>query len=363
MHSKTMKLSDYGFTVLQIETKSNCNMACRFCPYPIRDDNKSVMKDEDVFKLIDQIDPFDTKFEYVCFSQFNEPLLDGNIFKYIKYANSKKIKNLLITNAMLLNNENRRKKIIEAAPSVLKISLHTLNKEKFNWSRGTNLDVDDYFLRIYKLLSEIKGSSTIVNVDLACNFMSKKKKTIKKFLGLSTGEASVPENVSEIIEDLKNFLKGLSSYDNSFNIDKKQIEDFLLNSSPDYMSEEGLKIAPNIYLKVKAFIHGRRISDFKPLIHSFSCKERILGVLADGSLMPCCKTYNNDLSLGNTKTNKMIDILNDNKKWITNLRAVTKEKSKICKKCYGEPTNRGVYSRALIDKIKSFNSIFKLKIN
>ena len=360
---ETMKISDYGFTVLQIETKSNCNMACRFCPYPIRDDNKSIMNDEDVFKLIDQIDPNDTKFEYVCFSQFNEPLLDGNIFKYIKYANSKKIKNLLITNAMLLNNENKRKSIIEASPSVLKISLHTLNKKKFNWSRGTNLDVEDYFLRIYKLLSEIKETSTTVNVDLACNFISKKKKTFKKFLGLSTGEASVPENIFDIIKDLKSFLNGLRNYDNSFNISEKEIEDFLIHSNPDYMSEEGLKIAPNIYLKVKAFIHGRRISDFKPLVHSFSCKERILGVLADGSLMPCCKTYNNDLSLGNTKTDNILNILNNNKKWITNLRAVSKEKSEICKKCYGEPTHRGTYFRALIDKIKSFNSMLKLRIN
>ncbi len=355
MLSEKNKMSDYGFTVLQIETKSNCNMACKFCPYPIRDDNKSIMQDKDVFNLIDQLDPNDPKFEYVCFSQYNEPLLDGNIFKYIKYANSKKVKNLLITNAMLLNNENKRKNIIESSPTVLKISLHTLNKKKFNWSRGTNLDVDDYFLRIYKLLSEIKGTSTNVHVDLACNFINKKKKILKKFLGLSTGEASVPDNISEIVDDLKSFLQGLSNYDNSFKTSEREIEDFLNNSSPDYMSEEGLKIAPNIFLKIKGFIHGRRISDFKPLVHSFACEERILGVLADGSLTPCCKTYNNDLSLGNTKDKNIINILNDKKKWIEDLRSVSKNKNEICKKCYGEPTYRGTYFRAFIDKVKSIS--------
>ena len=106
--------------------------------------------------------------------------LDGNIFKYIKYANSKKVKNLLITNAMLLNNENKRKSIIESSPTVLKIFCTRLIK-KFNWSRGTNLDVDDYFLRIYKLLSEIKGTPTTVHVDLACNFIIKRKKYLKNF--------------------------------------------------------------------------------------------------------------------------------------------------------------------------------------
>ena len=112
---------------------------------------------------------------------------------------------------------------------------------------GTNLDVDDYFLRIYKLLSEIKGTSTNVHVDLACNFINKKKKILKKFLGLSTGEASVPDNISEIVDDLKSFLQGLSNYDNSFKTSEREIEDFLNNFSPDYMSEEGLKIAPNIF--------------------------------------------------------------------------------------------------------------------
>ena len=68
------------------------------------------MLEHDVFNLIDQIDPNDTNFEYVCFSQYNEPLLDSNIFKYIRYANSKKIRNLLITNALLLNNKNKEMK-------------------------------------------------------------------------------------------------------------------------------------------------------------------------------------------------------------------------------------------------------------
>ena len=51
------------------------------------------------------------------------------------------MKNLLITNAMLLNNEN--KGIIESSPTDLKICCTRLIK-KFNWSRGTNL-TDDYF--------------------------------------------------------------------------------------------------------------------------------------------------------------------------------------------------------------------------
>lgn len=353
MQTDSLKLSKYGFSILQIETKANCNMACKFCPYPIREDNKSVMHESDVFKLIDQIDPNDKNFEYVCFSQYNEPLLDSNIFKYIEYANYKKIRNLLITNALLLNNESKRKNLIKSNPTFLKISLQTINNEKFNWSRGTNLDVKDYFTRIYKLLSEIKGKETVVSVDLACNFLSKKKKFLKKILGLSTGDFSVPDHTSEISNDLVLFIKGLEKFDNYFKLDENKVIKFLTNSTTHYIQETGLQLAPNIFIKIKPFIYGRRISEFKPLINKFSCEERILGVLADGSLMPCCKTYNNDLSLGNTKNKTIKEILDNNDIWLNNLRKKNKEKNEICKKCYGEPTTRGTFIRAAIEQFKN----------
>jgi radical SAM protein with 4Fe4S-binding SPASM domain len=352
MTLENLKLSDYGFSVLQIETKSNCNMACKFCPYPIREDNKSVMLESDVFNLIDQINPNDSTFEYVCFSQYNEPLLDSNIFKYIQYANSKKIRNLLITNALLLNNKSKRDQIIQASPTFLKISLQTINKKKFNWSRGTNLDVQDYFERIYKLLSEIKEKKTKVSVDLACNFISPKKKILKKVLGLSTGDFSVPDSTKQITNDLINFIKGLSNFDNYFKVDEEKIKSFLINSTNYYVQEVGLELAPNIFIKIKPFIHGRRISEFKPLINSFSCEERILGILADGSLMPCCKTYNNDLSLGNIKKNSIMEILKKNDKWINDLRSKNKTKDEICKKCYGEPSIRGTFFRAALEQFR-----------
>ena len=245
-----------------------------------------------------------------------------------------------------------RKQIVNSSPTFLKISLQTIDKNKFNWSRGTNLNVDDYFIRIYKLLSEIKMKKTRVSVDLACNFISRKKKVLKKILGLSTGDFSVPDGTKEITKDLINFLKGLENYDSYFKIEEKKIIDFLSSSTNYYIQETGLELAPNIFIKIKPFIHGRRISEFEPLIHKFSCQERILGILADGSLMPCCKTYNNDLALGNTKLDSIQNILDKNDNWLNNLRKKNGTKNEICKKCYGEPSKRGTFFRAAIDQIR-----------
>ena len=39
-----IKLSDYGYQVLQIETYGLCNMECGFCPYPSKSKNAKTSK-------------------------------------------------------------------------------------------------------------------------------------------------------------------------------------------------------------------------------------------------------------------------------------------------------------------------------
>ena len=56
----------------------------------------------------------------------------------------------------------------------------------------------------------------------------------------------------------------------------------------DYWSQVGLNIDKNISIKIKPFFYGRRINEFKELpSKSFACYSEILGILADGSIVPC----------------------------------------------------------------------------
>ena len=48
---KKIKLSEYGFDILQIESTAACNMACSFCPYPLKDDKVSKLDLDDIFKV------------------------------------------------------------------------------------------------------------------------------------------------------------------------------------------------------------------------------------------------------------------------------------------------------------------------
>ena len=100
-----IKLSNFGFKILQIESTAACNMECSFCPYPLKEDKISKLSLEKIKNIIDQIDPLDKQFKYVTFSQYNEPLLDSRVFEIMKYAQNSGLKVHLITNGLLLNKE------------------------------------------------------------------------------------------------------------------------------------------------------------------------------------------------------------------------------------------------------------------
>ena len=79
-------LSDYGFHAAQIEINSNCNMACSFCPYPIKEDKTTKLPMDYIKNVIDQVDVNDNKLEYMTFEQVNESLLDNRYFEAAEYA-------------------------------------------------------------------------------------------------------------------------------------------------------------------------------------------------------------------------------------------------------------------------------------
>jgi radical SAM protein with 4Fe4S-binding SPASM domain len=350
-----MKLVDYGFSVVQIETKSSCNMACQFCPYPLRDDKSALMEDDLVYKAIDQVCNMDlTDFEYVTFSQFNEPLLDKRIFDYVEYAAKRKLKTYFVTNALLLAKSSVREQLLKVSPTIIKISLQTINKNRnFGDIRGITMDIDDYFNTIYTFLSESLNYPSRINIDIGSNFLRKSEYKAKKLLGVSFGDPSVAMDVGELEDDIIKFLDGLVQHDSSFKYNSSFLVDFLHNTSVDYLGEEGFVLAPNIRLKIKKFIYGRRIQEFLPTYNKFSCNNRILGILSDGSVVPCCLAYDDSISMGNINEKTLEEILIQGTDFLGDLRGYNNcGKHETCKKCFGEPTKRGLATRMVYDGLR-----------
>lgn len=358
--NKVINLSDYGFNILQIESYAACNMECSFCPYPLKDDKESKLSLEDIENIIDQINPNDPRLDYITFSQFNEPLLDNRIFDLISYAQKKGLKVLLITNGLLLNKKKNIENLFRLKPNI-KISLQVIDQNVHTKARGLNLELDKYSKTIFDFckLASSECKELDISIDVGCSFNESNFTYFsKKILGLQTGDPSVALNKKSLFKNLELLIKDLSEinqdYFQSNNLDFKNKE-----FNIDYKKQTGFEITENIKLKIKPFFYGRRMSEFKPIpSNTFSCHNQILGILADGSILPCCLGYDDTISMGNIKQKSLFDILNDNK-FLKDLRDLNGDKHITCRKCFGEPTKRGTIFRTIQSKLKIFAESFR----
>lgn len=345
MSYSKINLSDYGFNILQIETVAACNMTCGFCPYPLKTDKVSKLDINNIKDIINQISSDDPNFQYIIFSQFNEPLLDNRIFEIIEHTKNSNFQVLLITNGLLLGKERIVEKQIELKPN-LKISLQVLDSSKHKNARGVNIEIEKYLEIIIKFLIRIKNLNMKVTIDIGSNFIDNiYKLRIKIFFGLSVGDPNLPRNIKEAILYLKKYLNYFKEIaDTKY---KNIIEDLIDNKenfNHDYISQEGFHIFDNVKFKIKPFFYGRRISEFYPINDNFSCDTKILGVLSDGNVVPCCLAYDDSISLGKIYEKNLKEIL-DNNLFLENLRNDNKPKHLTCRKYFGEPTKLGAFIR------------------
>ena len=342
-------LSNYGYAILQIETAAACNMACSFCPYPLKEDKTTKLSLEHIKNVIDQIDVHDKKFKYITFSQFNEPLLDNRIFDIIDYAQKSGFKVKMVTNGLLLNKENNVNNIINLKPELL-ISLQVLDSNIHKEARGLDLDLDRYVQTIVNFCQKAKNKDFNVQVDVGCNYNSRLSHYLKKLLGVSTGDPAVPRDIKATISRIKKFMQMF--YDISSDNYKEKLKALIdINEikkifGKEYIYQSGFDIYKNVKIKIKPFIFGRRIKDFKAIKNNFSCSNELLGILADGNIVPCCLAYNEDISMGKVTDSSLNSVLSNNK-FLHNLRKKGGEKALTCRKCFGEPTHRGTLVKNL----------------
>ncbi len=356
-----IRLSDYGFNILQIESTAACNMACSFCPYPLKDDKTSKLDIDKIFFLLDQIDPNDDKLEYITFSQFNEPLLDSRIFDILDYCKQKNLPVLFITNGLLLNKKKNVENLLKYQPKI-KLSLQVLDEKKHKDARGLNLELDQYVSTVVKFCKSVKNTNIDLTIDLGCNFNEKKSNFyLRKLLGIQTGDPSVPRTIDQTMNMFSKFIDYFYNIiDEPYKKNFQNLKDYKNYFKKNDYNHNGYKIYDNVTLKLKTFFFGRRITHFHPIDDNFACDSKILGILADGNVVPCCLAYEDSISLGNVKDFELKDILSNGENFLFNLRNKNQKKHETCKKCFGEPTKRGVLFRNFYNKlpIKIKNSNF-----
>jgi len=273
---------------LNFELISGCNLKCEYCVYSSIHKKKKIEKISfDAYcKVIDEC--IDNNLCSIELNGINEPFLQKDIIKYIKYAKEAGILIIsLHTNARLLNNKIIED-LINSGVTLVVFSLDAINKDTYEKIRkGSN----------YKKVME--------NIN---TFLEMKKKLKTQF----------PLCKVSFVRNKLNYKE----FDQFFKYWENKI-DYISSSSfcNPFVGEKKYKQIENKY-RFERFIFT-------------SCSEpyQRLFISSNGEVYPCCSFFGNEMKVGNIYENSILDIWNSKK--MQNIRQLANSDNTLsaCKKC------------------------------
>lgn len=278
---------------IYIEITNVCNLSCRFCPQTVR--QPEFMKLEIFKNILEQIKPYT---DYIYFHVKGEPLLHPEIDKFLDLSYEKGFKVNVTTNGTLIN-KAKDKLLLKSALRQVNFSLHS-----FDGNDGLD-NKDEYINNIISFAKEAVDKTNILislrlwnlDMDNATNLQRKRN-----------------SQILEIIEK-------------SFNLDYK-IEEKVIPS-------RGIKIADRVYLNQDYEFKWPDLKEIEDTGKGFCHGLRNqVGILVDGTVVPCCLDGEGIINLGNISKTLFLDIIeSDRAKSIVNGFSRREAIEELCRKC------------------------------
>lgn len=238
-----------------LEITNVCNLNCLFCPQTGRSKRRMT---SDEFELL--TDRLSGKVEFLYFHLMGEPMLHPHLPHFIRRAKEKGFVPILTTNGTLLNNAHE---VIDAMPYKVQISLHS--------QEGNGIEQSDEYIQHVMTFSQ---------------------------------EASL----RGIIVVLRLWNEG------GYNSHNEQLLELIATHAPQpwHKRHDGWKVAPHLYIEYDRMFEWPDTQHEVYKDDGFFCYalRNQIGVLADGSVVPCCLDHNGDITLGNLFEQSLEEILN-----------------------------------------------------
>ena len=268
------------FRKVYVEISNICNLSCRFCPGTKR--SKKAMTEEELAVLLPKIRPYT---DYLYFHLMGEPLLHKNLERFLEMAGSYGFKVILTTNGTLLK---KQQEMLLRSPALHKVNISLHAFEANDLSVPFAIYLSDCF---------------------AFGNASNGKKLVVYRLWNQGGE---DKQNRDILETMHQSFPG------------------------DWVQErQGIRIADRTYLEYgdKFDWPDLNAAEGDARVFCYGLRDQ-LGVLCDGTVVPCCLDHEGDLALGNLLTQDMEDILNTPRaKAIYNGFAHRQAAEELCRKC------------------------------
>ena len=268
------------FAKVYVEISNICNLSCSFCPGTIRASKRMSVQEFEL--ILNKIKPYT---DYIYFHLLGEPLCHPDLEKFLQIADEMDFKVIITTNGTLLE---RQKDILLKSSSHYKtvISLHSFeandNKNSF----------EDYLNQCFQYAKDAENEKIIV-----------------LRLWNNGGKDSLNDEILNTLE--KYFPK------------------------PWIDERNGTRIGEKIYIQYGDKFDWPTLenNDIEEKVFCYGLRDQI-GILADGTVVPCCLDNNGEINLGNIFEKDLEEIINSEKAQnIYNGFSNRKAHEELCKKC------------------------------
>ena len=243
------------FRKIYLEISNICNLSCSFCPGTRRD--RKAMTEEEFSSLLPKLAPWS---DYLYFHLMGEPLCHPRLQHFLAIAGEHGFKVILTTNGTLIG---KHQEMLLASSSLHKvnISLHAFE------ANDLNMPFEAYLQKCFSFGKAAQGKKLVVY--------------------RLWNNGGLDERNQEILNALEEHFP-----------------------KPWESQRRGIRVAEKIYLE-----HGDKF-DWPDLtaqegsdqVFCYGLRDQI-GILCDGTVVPCCLDHEGDLALGNLFRNSMEEIL------------------------------------------------------
>ena len=242
------------FKKIYIEITNCCNLSCSFCSKTSKP--KRTMTIEEFKNIISKIKSYT---DYIYLHVKGEPLLHKDLKEFLKIAEENDLKVNLTTNGTLFSQRVDDLKNSKALKKV-NFSLHSEN------------NYPNYFENIFQSVDKLPKDITVI------------------YRLWTLSNSALDKKSTEIVEKLKDY----------YNL-SPQIVDKLYK-------EQNVKISSNIYVDKDNEFIWPKVTEEKSNGYCHALKTH-LGILVDGTVVPCCLDASGIINLGSIYTDTLENIM------------------------------------------------------
>lgn len=243
------------FQKIYLEISNICNLKCSFCPGTKR--SPHVMTAEEFSDMLPKLRPWS---DYLYFHLMGEPLCHPHLEQFLHLAGEYGFKVILTTNGTLLH---RHQEMLLHAPSLHKvnISLHAFE------ANDLSMPFSEYLHQCFSFGRALEGKKLVVY--------------------RLWNQGGADEKNAEILNTMKTYF-----------------------STTWQEERRGFRIGEHIYLEYgdKFDWPDLNAKDDGEHVFCYGLRDQI-GILCDGTVVPCCLDHEGDIALGNLHQESLEDIL------------------------------------------------------